>query len=98
MDGIESEDSLDIESVDLNECEFVELKVKILQTEKQKRNFLRFALKEWWCQCFLANIKKIIVGLRNENGIVRELSTFYVSDIPNQAKVRKYHFITDISV
>lgn len=87
MDGMESDVALDIENVDLNECKFIELKVKLVETDKQERNFFRFTLRDWWCQCFLANIKKIIVGYRNEDGIVRELSTIHVPGIPNDLNV-----------
>lgn len=90
MDGMNCKAACDIDTVDLNECKFIELKVKLLQSDKQKRNFFRYTLRNWWCQCFLANIKEIVVGYRNEDGIVRDLSTIRVPDIPNQVNVSKY--------
>lgn len=92
MDGINCEAACDIDTVDLNDCKFIELKVKLLQSEKQKRNFLRYTLRNWWCQCFLANIKEIVVGYRDEDGIVRDLSTIQVPDIPNQVNVSEYFY------
>lgn len=90
IDGIESDATCDIESVDLNKCEFVELKVKLKpESDKQKRNFLRFTLREWWCHYFLSSIKKIVVGYRNNDGIIRDLSTIHAPDIPNQVNVSK---------
>lgn len=91
MDGIECDHLIDLNSVDLNQCQFVELKVKLRERhERQKQNFYRFKLRNWWCQCFLVNIKKIIVGTRTDDGIVNQLSTWHVSDIPKQCKVRHY--------
>lgn len=96
MDGIESVDSVDLESVDLNKCKFVEVKVKLReQHDKQKQNFLRFKLRNWWCQSFLVNIQKIVFGTRNNAGIVTDLSTLSVKDIPKQVRVRHIfqHFL-----
>lgn len=89
MDGIESEEPFDdINRVDLNQCKFIELKVTLrAQHAKQKENYFRFKQRNWWCQCFLVNIKKIIVGTRTNDGIVNELSTKDVRDIPKQCKV-----------
>lgn len=91
IDGIESDGACDIESIDLNKCEFIELKVKLKpESDKQKRNFLRYTLREWWCHYFLTNIKKIVVGYRNEAGIIRDLSTIDAPDIPKQVHVSKH--------
>lgn len=88
MDGIEEDAPIDIESINFNKCKFVELKVKLReQNERQKHNYCRFKLRNWWCQTFLANIKKIIVGTRNEDGIVDDVSVLQVGDIPKQNKV-----------
>lgn len=88
MDGIESSVRCDLNSIDLNECNFVELKVKLReQNERQKTNYHRFKLRNWWCQTFLANIQKIIVGTRNSNGIIENISNLSVKDIPKQNRV-----------
>lgn len=89
MDGIDSEQPLDLNKIDLNQCKFVELKVKLReQNHKQKQNLFRFKQRNWWCQCFLVNIKKIIVGTRTPDGIVNEISTIDLRDIPKQCQVR----------
>lgn len=91
MDGIESDTTFDLNTKDLNECQFVELKVKLReQHERQRQNYYRYKLRNWWCQCFLAKIDKIIVGTRKENGVVTELSDVYVRDIPRQVKVSDF--------
>lgn len=88
MDGIEGEKPSDLNKVDLNQCKFIELKVKLReQHQRQQQNYLRFKLRNWWCQSFLVNIKKIIVGTRTDDGIVDELSTLDVRDITKQCKV-----------
>lgn len=88
MDGIESNDTQDLDNADLNQFKFVELKVKLReQNHRQKQNYHRFKLRNWWCQSFLVNIKKIIVGTRTTDGIVNELSTVDVKDIPKQCQV-----------
>lgn len=90
MDGIESNNtSLDLTTTDLNECNFVELKLKL--SEKHVFNgtemYYRFKLMKWWSQCVLANVKKILVDTRTEEGIVYDVSHINVRDIPDQARV-----------
>lgn len=93
MDGILSDEILDLDTVDLNKLHFVELKVKLKEErENQKRNYLKFKLRNWWCQCFLVNIKRIIVGIRNQNGIVHQLTDVDVHSIPKQVKVFLFLF------
>lgn len=94
MDGIDSAEAMDLETIDLNKCKFVEVKVKLKeQHDKQRQNFLRFKLRNWWCQSFLVNIKTILVGTRNNDGIVTGLSTVSVKDIPKQVNVRHiFHY------
>lgn len=88
MDGIECDECLNLNEADLNQCKFVELKVKLReQNHRQKQNYHRFKLRNWWCQSFLVNIKKIIVGTRTSDGIVNELSTVNLRDIPKQCQV-----------
>lgn len=89
MDGIETDEMLDLGSTDLNKCNFVELKVKLReQNARQRQNYQRFKLRNWWCQCFLVNIRKVIVGTRTQDGIVDELTEMNVKDFPKQCQVR----------
>lgn len=89
MDGIECDQRHnDLDTADLNRFNFVELKVKIReQNQRQMQNYHRFKLRNWWCQSFLVNIKKIIVGTRTTEGIVDEVSTVNVKEIPRQCEV-----------
>lgn len=88
MDGIDSDGDIDLSQADFNQLPFIELKVKLREErENQRRNYLKFKLRNWWCQCFLVNIKKIIVGTRNNNGIVNQLSELDVRSIPKQVNV-----------
>lgn len=88
MDGIETDTLQDLNSVDLNQFQFIEMKVKLReQHERQKQNYLRFKLRNWWCQSFLANVKKIVVGTRDKSGVVDNLSVLNVKDIPKQNRV-----------
>lgn len=88
MDGIESDQMLDLNSIDLNRCKFIELKVKLReQHARQRQNYQRFKLRNWWAQCFLVNVQKVIVGTRTQDGIVDELTEMKVKDIPKQCQV-----------
>lgn len=88
MDGVECGELNDLNNIDLNRLNFVELKVKLReQNQRQNQNYHRFKLRNWWCQSFLVNIKKIIVGTRTANGIVNELSTLNVREISKQCEV-----------
>lgn len=88
MDGIESNIKYDLNYKDLNELNFIELKVNLRAiNERQKTNFFRYKLRNWWSQCFLANVEKILIGTRSENGIVNELSELDVKSIPRLVRV-----------
>lgn len=88
MDGIDSNVKYDLNRVDLNKLKFVELKVNLQAVhEKQKNNFFRYKLRNWWSQCFLAKVEKILIGTRSENGIINELSELEVKSIPRLVRV-----------
>lgn len=88
MDGIQSDVKYDLNKVDLNELNFVELKVNLRAAhEKQKNNFFRYKLRNWWSQCFLAKIDKIVIGTRCQNGIINDLSDLEVRNIPRLVRV-----------
>lgn len=91
MDGIESDQAVDFEKADLNKLSFVELKCKRRGEKEHQRTFFRKRkLLEWWCQSFLVTVDKIIVGHRNEDGVVDEIGELLVKDIPQTAKVCKH--------
>lgn len=88
MDGIDSNVKYDLNRVDLNKLNFVELKVNLQAVhEKQNNNFFRYKLRNWWSQCFLAKVEKILIGTRSEYGIINELSELEVKSIPRLVRV-----------
>lgn len=88
MDGIESDVKYDLNHVDLNKLNFIELKVNLRAVHaKQKSNFFRYKLRNWWSQCFLAKIEKILIGTRCQSGIINELSELEVRTIPRLVRV-----------
>lgn len=88
MDGVDSNTKCDFNRTDLNELNFIELKCTLRPVhERQKINYRRYKLRNWWCQCFLARIEKIVVGTRNQKGTVDELSELEVSNIPRLVRV-----------
>lgn len=42
---------------------------------------------KWWLQSFLVDTKKLLVGMRDDNGIVNKLLNLNVSQIIQEAKV-----------
>eukprot|EP00124_Ichthyophonus_hoferi_P001677 Ihof_evm5s94 gene=Ihof_evmTU5s94 len=74
-----------------NEKEYVELKTnRVLENEWQVTRFEKFKLLKFWIQSFLANIPYVIVGFRDDNGIVRSVQKFNTLEIPKLGNVRKY--------
>lgn len=91
MDGIEADEEIDFDKIDMNKLEFVELKVKLREErESQRINYQKFKLRNWWCQCFLVNIRKILIGVRNRDGIVDQLMNLDVKSIPKQVQVSNF--------
>jgi len=76
---------------------YIELKTtRIMYNERQETNFARFKLKKFWGQSFLAGVPKVIVGMRDDSGIVKELKTYDTLNIPNI--VRQYGNFWEASV
>lgn len=89
MDGIARDKPVDYD-VNFNELEFIELKVKRRETHfRQSINFYKYKAIKWWCQSFLVGIKRIIVGLRNDSGIV---DSYEEVDLRNVARESKDHW------
>lgn len=91
MDGIESSQRIDWPTVNLNELRFVELKVnKSPRAYWQREQFGKHKLRNWWCQSVLAGIQNIIVGERDEPGIVNKLNELKVKDLPAMGRVSRF--------
>lgn len=73
---------------DWNSLEFVEVKVTADNLNyRQQQNFLKFKVRNWWCQSFLVGIREIVVGKRTHSGTVTSIDRVFVSDIPKMAAV-----------
>ena len=56
---------------------FVELKVTaLLESERQKENFEKSKMLRFYCQSYLANIKHVFIGFRDNDGILSEILDF----------------------
>ncbi len=44
---------------------------------------------KWWSQCFLTGIEQILLGFRDDYGIVRQMQPLLIKDIETRA-VRFY--------
>uniref|UniRef100_A0A182N928 Decapping nuclease n=1 Tax=Anopheles dirus TaxID=7168 RepID=A0A182N928_9DIPT len=90
MDGIVASRALDRDRLrvdELRRCEFVEVKVKRKETtQRQVDNFYRFKTKNWWCQSFLVNVQRLVVGLRDDTGVVREVTEMKLGDIQRDSR------------
>lgn len=45
-------------------------------------------MRKWWCQCFTAGISQVVVGLRDDDGLVEEVKTYPVDQLPKLGAVR----------
>ena len=87
MDGVLSEKTLN-DPLPLKDLRFVELKTcKTIESNSQDRNFRKFKLIKWWSQSFLVGIDNVLCGFRDDNGIVRNLTNYSLSQIVDMSKV-----------
>lgn len=49
--------------------------------------FRKLKTIRWWCQSFLTGVETILCGFRDDSGIVEQLKTYRVNDLPNISKV-----------
>lgn len=62
---------------------FIELKTnRHMESPNQVNSFRRFKVRKWWCQSFIAGVDTIICGFRDDEGIVDELKTYDVRELP----------------
>ncbi|XP_046462043.1 decapping and exoribonuclease protein-like [Daphnia pulex] len=66
---------------------FVELKTnRHIETERQNDSFLKFKSMKWWAQSFIVGIPKIVVGYRDDDGVVSRLKTIEVKQLPKESQ------------
>lgn len=76
---------------------YIELKTtRIMQHYKQRMNFARYKLLKFWAQSFLVGLPKIVVGLRDDDGIVHELKDYKTIEIPALCKEFPNHWDANI--
>lgn len=76
---------------------YIELKTtRIMQHYKQKMNFSRYKLLKIWAQSFLVGLPKVVVGMRDDDGIVRELKNYKTMEIPAMCKEFQNHWDPNI--
>jgi len=82
MDAYESQE--EVQSGDrLKPEKFVEMKTsRIVENERQDRTFRRFKILKWWAQSFLVGTQEVLCGWRDDNGMVWNLESFKVRELP----------------
>lgn len=85
-DGIATNETVR-EPVDWTNLKFIELKTNRTIKTKWQMQFYKKKLLKWWCQSFLVGIEEVICGTRADNGMVFEIDTIRVSDMPKIANV-----------
>lgn len=76
---------------DLRRSSLVEVKVKRRESnERQLQNFYRFKARNWWLQSFIVGINTIHVGVRNDEGIVDEVTAVPIKVLSDEAKKNNF--------
>lgn len=85
IDGVYSKTK--IEDLDgLRKAALVEVKVVNERRYTQfRRDLTRFNYLTWWAQSHLSGIEKLVVGIRDENGICNSTVPYTVKTLPNAA-------------
>lgn len=66
---------------------YIELKTsRLIETQRQHENFCKFKLLKWWAQSFLIGIQEVVCGFRDDQGVVKCLQSYQVSQMPVEAK------------
>ena len=68
----------------------VELKVtKQIVTDRDRFTFERYKLLKWYAQCFLAGTTKLVVGFRDQDGMLRKIESFETLKVPRLIRGRE---------
>ncbi|XP_047475778.1 decapping and exoribonuclease protein-like isoform X2 [Penaeus chinensis] len=87
MKGVDCADSEEFEEDYQDLRAFVTVKCSRENTEEHKmRNYRRFKLCDWWVENKLSGIPRIIVGFRNDDGIVHTLELLKTEELPEQGE------------
>lgn len=89
LHGIHSATVQDLSSVKLNDLKFTELKVQPkYPTRRHMNNFYRFKTRKWWSQLYLTKVRRIVLGLRSDSGIVDEVTFVDLKYLQKDYEVR----------
>ncbi|ODM90670.1 Decapping and exoribonuclease protein [Orchesella cincta] len=67
----------------IQSSELVEIKTtRQFPSSEMPHKFRRFNLRKWWCQCFTAGISQVVVGFRDDDGMVEEVKSYPVDQLP----------------
>uniref|UniRef100_A0A8R1Y0H5 Decapping nuclease n=1 Tax=Onchocerca volvulus TaxID=6282 RepID=A0A8R1Y0H5_ONCVO len=69
--------------IDAAEDEYVELKT---QRKELTNDFWRYKAMKWWVQSFLIGIQNIVIGFRDNNGIVTHIERLKVPQLAKKAR------------
>lgn len=70
---------------------YVELKTsKLLREQRDFVSFEKYKLLKFWLQSFLAGVPKIVVGFREENGVVQQIQAIETLSIPQMMRTRRW--------
>ena len=65
---------------------YVELKTsRKIDTKKQRANFEKFKLLKWWAQSFTVGVRQILVGFRDDDGMVQKMQNLETMKLPSYA-------------
>jgi len=79
----------DCEEVTHGERRYVELKTsKLIREQRDRTSFEKHKLLKFWLQSFLAGVPKIVVGFRDDRGVVHEVQTIETLSIPRMVRAQ----------
>ncbi|XP_037074049.1 decapping and exoribonuclease protein-like isoform X2 [Pollicipes pollicipes] len=62
---------------------FVELKTsREVDNQRQRNTLRRFKMLKWWAQSFLVGIERVVVGFRDDDGVVHRLHAYSTRQLP----------------
>ncbi|CAN0219202.1 unnamed protein product [Laminaria digitata] len=75
---------------------FVEIKTtRIIQAPKDEQIFKKHKTLKYWAQCYLAGVRDLVVGYRDDHGIVRDVKS-WTTDALVDAVDRVKHWDKDV--
>ncbi|KAH3839913.1 decapping and exoribonuclease protein-like [Dreissena polymorpha] len=79
---------------------FVEIKTSTRPTdERTTNNYKRFKLQKWWAQSHLGGVSGVLVGFRDDKGIVTSLEFIPTASLPKDRRMWTengcYHFLNE---